>query len=103
MEAMRWTGGAQDDGYTYLNCNDLPMANYQTVYQGGTQLYVSSSRASKVGFAIDVAGVRLGQTSGYSTYVEFDWTISSQRLFCGYRDWVVSRNPGPGVIYNQVA
>jgi hypothetical protein len=94
----RWTGGAQDDGFTFRYCWDAPMVNFRRTYNAGSELHVNASRASKISFAIDVAGVHLGQTSGHSNYMHFDWIISASRLLCGLNDYPVGN---PGVIYNQ--
>jgi hypothetical protein len=101
LVATDWKGGAQDDGNTFQNCNVAPYANYKVIYGAGTDLHVTRTRATRIGYAIDAGPVNLGQTSGYSDRLDFDWAIRQRMLFCGAKDYPVGSTPGPGVIYNQ--
>lgn len=101
LTAYDWKGGAQYDGDTYRSCNVSPYSSYRTVYRAGDSLNVISTRATRVGYAVDAGVLHLGQTSGYSYSMDMYWKIKATRVFCGARDYPAGGTPGPGVIYNQ--
>lgn len=93
--ASLWRAGARDDGqFPRTSCAASPHRSY---FSRGMSFYRGSSRASRIGFALDVGPVNLGQTSGHSVSVYMSWTdIRNNGIYlCG--------NNGPpttaGVIY----
>lgn len=69
--AMAWFAGVADDGkYPGHSCAADPNRAY---YPRGTSYTRNSSRAAKIGFAVGIGPVRLGQTSGHSVWVDMEW------------------------------
>lgn len=102
--AVDWAGGAQDDGNTLRLCTDSALRQYRITYHPGDSINKTATRATKIGFAIDAGPISLGQTSGYSTRMDFYWNVKrGNAWFCGLRDFPMGSSPGPGVVYNMAA
>ena len=74
--ATSWAGGIADDagpGASDRGCTQQPMASYRGTYPPNTGLYLGSSRATRVSWAIALSFMNLGGTSGYSTNMDMGW------------------------------
>lgn len=92
--SVDWWGGISDDnGALRQSCLNNPNRGTYRIGQG---LIKNSSRALKVGFAVGMpGGIRLGQTSGYSTRVDMSWTVTEDAgLFLCGRDGPATSSPG---------
>jgi hypothetical protein len=101
--AQHWAGGIGDDagaGSYNRGCIQQPMGSYANHYPRGTELYLGSSRATRIGWVVGLPFMNLGGTSGYSTNMDMAWKVlrGNGVWLCGVTGDVTRT---PGVVYSQ--
>jgi len=101
--ATRWVGGVSPKrapGAYFVGCRSHPQSDYRKSYPAGSFFHKSTTRATRIGAAVDVGPITVGGTSGYSTQVDMKWDITRGRgiWLCGNEDAITG---SPGVINAQ--
>src|SRR6266542_247949 len=85
-KATRWNGGAKDSRIAQdpsNGCQKSSFRSHSVPFSAGTSFRRDAKRAAEYRAAVDVLGVKLSATSGYSKFVQVQWMFESAGVLCG--------------------
>jgi hypothetical protein len=87
IQPFRWDGTGLTVGADVSSLDHhCAASSFRSEFAAGTDFDQESSRSTREGGAVTVAGVQLGADSGYSTSVHLHWHFTAVGVLCGDTD-----------------